>query len=36
MSLVIDEDAMVQSVQQLHREFFEPVPEHDLFEEVDA
>jgi aspartate kinase len=36
MSLVIDEDAMVQSVQQLHKEFFEPVPEHDLFEEVDA
>ena len=36
MSLVIDEDAMVQSVQQLHKEFFEPVPELDLFEEVDA
>ncbi len=36
MSLVIDENAMVQSVQQLHKEFFEPVPELDLFEEVDA
>jgi aspartate kinase len=36
MSLVIDEDAMIQSVQQLHKEFFEPVPEHDLFKEVDA
>jgi aspartate kinase len=36
MSLVVDEDAMVPSVQQLHKEFFEPVPELDLFEEVDA
>ena len=36
MSLVIDEDALVPSVQQLHKEFFEPVPELDLFEEVDA
>jgi aspartate kinase len=36
MSLVIDEDALIQSVQQLHKEFFEPVPELDLFEEVDA
>jgi aspartate kinase len=36
MSLVVDEDAIVQSVQRLHKEFFEPVPEHDLFDEVDA
>ena len=36
MSLVIDEEAMVQSVQQLHKEFFEPMPEVDLFEQVDA
>ena len=36
MSLVIDEDMMVQSVQQLHKEFFEPIPEFDLFEQVDA
>jgi aspartate kinase len=36
MSLVIDEELMVQSVQQLHKEFFEPIPEFDLFEQVDA
>lgn len=36
MSLVIDEGAVTQAVQQLHREFFEPVPELDLFEQVDA
>jgi aspartate kinase len=36
MSLVIDEGAVTHAVQQLHREFFEPVPELDLFEQVDA
>jgi aspartate kinase len=36
MSLVIDESAVTQAVQQLHREFFEPVPELDLFEQVDV
>lgn len=36
MSLVIDETSVTQAVQQLHREFFEPVPELDLFEQVDA
>jgi aspartate kinase len=36
MSLVIEENAVTQAVQQLHREFFEPVPELDLFEEVEA
>jgi len=36
MSLVIDENAVTRAVQQLHREFFEPVPELDLFEQVDA
>lgn len=36
MSFVIDETAVTQAVQQLHKEFFEPVPEFDLFEEVDA
>ena len=36
MSLVVDEDAVTQAVQQLHKEFFEPVPELDLFEQVDA
>ncbi len=36
MSLVVDESAVTQAVQQLHREFFEPVPELDLFEQVDA
>jgi aspartate kinase len=36
MSLVIDEDALTPSVQQLHREFFEPVPEPALFEKADA
>ncbi|MDP2885145.1 MAG: lysine-sensitive aspartokinase 3 [Ignavibacteria bacterium] len=36
MSLVVDEDVVTQAVQQLHREFFEPVPELDLFEQVDA
>jgi aspartate kinase len=36
MSLVVDETVVAQAVQQLHREFFEPVPELDLFEQVDA
>ena len=36
MSLVVDEHVVAQAVQQLHREFFEPVPELDLFEQVDA
>jgi len=36
MSLVVDESSVTQAVQQLHREFFEPVPELDLFEQVDA
>ena len=36
MSLVVDEDSVTQAVQQLHTEFFEPVPELDLFEQVDA
>lgn len=36
MSLVVDEGVVEQAVQQLHREFFEPVPELDLFEQVDA
>ncbi|MCX6134630.1 MAG: lysine-sensitive aspartokinase 3 [Ignavibacteriales bacterium] len=36
MSLVVDEDCVTQAVQQLHKEFFEPVPELDLFEQVDA
>ncbi len=36
MSIVIDEDAVTQAVQQLHKEFFEPIPELDLFEQVDA
>ncbi len=36
MSLVIDEEFVDQAVQRLHREFFEPVPELDLFEQVDA
>ncbi|MGA3244769.1 MAG: lysine-sensitive aspartokinase 3 [Bacteroidota bacterium] len=36
MSLVVDEDSVTQAVQQLHKEFFEPVPELDLFEQVDA
>jgi aspartate kinase len=35
MSLVVDESVVTQAVQQLHREFFEPVPELDLFEQVD-
>jgi aspartate kinase len=36
MSLVVDENVVSLAVQQLHREFFEPVPELDLFEQVDA
>jgi aspartate kinase len=36
MSLVVDDVVVTQAVQQLHREFFEPVPELDLFEQVDA
>jgi aspartate kinase len=36
MSLVIDEIVVDQAVRQLHKEFFEPVPELDLFEQVDA
>lgn len=36
MSLVVDENVVALAVQQLHREFFEPVPELDLFEQVDA
>lgn len=36
MSLVVDESVVEQAVRQLHREFFEPVPELDLFEQVDA
>lgn len=36
MSLVVDEDSVTQAVQQLHKEFFEPVPELDLFEQVDV
>jgi len=36
MSLVVDEDVVTRAVQQLHREFFEPIPELDLFEQVDA
>ena len=36
MSLVVDGDSVTQAVQQLHKEFFEPVPELDLFEQVDA
>jgi len=36
MSLVIEEDFVTRAVQQLHKEFFEPVPELDLFEQVDA
>ena len=36
MSLVVDENSVMQAVQQLHKEFFEPVPELDLFEQVDA
>lgn len=36
MSLVIDEIHVDQAVRQLHKEFFEPVPELDLFERVDV
>jgi len=35
MSLVIDESNVTQAVQRLHREFFEPVPELDIFEAIE-
>ena len=36
MSLVIEEDRVNDAVQRLHKEFFEPVPEVELFEAVGA
>jgi aspartate kinase len=36
MSLVIDETDVPEAVKRLHHEFFEPVPEQDLFEPVGA
>jgi aspartate kinase len=36
MSLVIDETDVPEAVKRLHHEFFEPVPEQDLFEAVGA
>jgi len=35
MSLVIDETNVTQAVQRLHREFFEPVPELEIFEAIE-
>ncbi len=36
MSLVIDEDLVNDAVRRLHKEFFEPVPEVELFDTVGA
>lgn len=36
MSLVIDDDRVHEAVQRLHGEFFEPVPEVELFDAVGA
>ncbi len=35
MSLVIDEADVTESVRRLHREFFEPVPELEIFEAIE-
>jgi aspartate kinase len=36
MSIVVDESRVAEAVQRLHREFFEPVPEIEMFEPVGA
>jgi hypothetical protein len=36
MSLVIDEQFVSDAVRRLHKEFFEPVPEMEIFEAVAA